>query len=58
MKVVLMIERHTPKDEERNKKRLKHNYEVLGPYWEKLVDEKGIKVKSNGWADNTGYLVT
>jgi len=58
MKAVLMIERHTPKDEERNKKRLKHNYEVMGPYWEKLVDEKGInQVGSGAWADNMGYLV-
>ena len=57
MPVVLMGEWDNPKDEERNEKRLKFGREVATPYWEKLVEEKGIKVKGGVWSDNTGHMI-
>jgi len=56
LKVVLLWEWDNPKDEERNKKRLKHGYEVVAPYLEKKREE-GIKYESSVWSDNTGHMV-
>ena len=58
MPVALIVESDKPKDEERNKKRLKFTREVFGPYWKKLVEEKGIKEESSNWSDNTGRHVS
>ena len=58
MTVVLMIEFDYPKDPERDSKRLKYGSEVIEPYWDKLVKEKGIKVESTGWSDNTGHIIS
>ena len=54
--VVLLIEWDNPRDEERNKKRLKHEWEVSDPHWIKMVKEKDIKVDSSIWAENTGHM--
>ena len=57
MSVALLIEADYPKDEERDKKRVKLSREVLMPYYEKMVEEKDIKRKMSIWSDNTGYVV-
>ena len=57
MPVLLMMEWDHPKDMERLKKQFKFNSEVWGPYWQKLIEEKGIKVESSDWSDNTGHKV-
>ena len=57
MTVVLLMEWDNPKCEERNRERLKFQSEVWSPYWKKLIEEKGIKVKSSVWSDNTGHIV-
>lgn len=56
MKVVLLFEWDNPKDEARNKKRLKHGEEVGTPYFEKKRNE-GIKYEMSLWSDNTGHMV-
>jgi hypothetical protein len=58
MSIVLLSEADYPKDEERDKKRVKFSRDVLFPYYEKMVKEKGIKVKFSLWVDNTGHLVS
>jgi len=58
MPVVGIVEWDNPKDEERNKKRLKFGREVMMPYWEKLVKEKGIKAEGGAWSDNTGHMIS
>jgi len=50
------VESDNPKDEARNKKRLKLSREVGMPYIEKKQKE-GIKLKVSGWADNTGHMI-
>lgn len=57
MPVVLLVEWDNPKCDERNKERQKYQNEVWSPYGEKLIEEKGVKVKSSGWSDNTGHIV-
>lgn len=57
MTVVLMTEHDNPKDEERNNKKRKFGTEVMRPYWEKLVEEKGIKSEGGNWSDNTGHII-
>ena len=57
MPVLLMREWDWSKDEEKREKRLKFQTEVMGPYFEKLVKEKGIKVETSNWSDNTGHKV-
>ena len=56
LKVVLLVEWDNPKDETRNKKRLKHGSEVGTPYYEKKREE-GIKWEMSGWSDNTGHMI-
>ena len=57
MPVVGIVEWDNPKDRDRNEKRLKFGSEVMMPYWEKLVKEKGIKFKGGAWSDNTGHMI-
>ena len=57
MPVVMLSEYDNPQDEERNKRKRKFSSEVMRPHWEKLLKEKGIKVESSGWSDNTGHMV-
>ena len=57
MSVVLLVEYDNPKDDERSKKMRKFGIEVMGPYWEKLVKEKDIKLEYSPWADNTGRTI-
>ena len=57
MTVVQLVEWDNPKDPERHIKQLKYWSEVIGPYWDKLVKEKGIKVESTAWSDNTGHMI-
>jgi len=56
LKVVLLLEQDDPKDEARNKKRLKYSREVEWPYHEKKREE-GVKWEITGWSDNTGHIV-
>lgn len=56
MTVVLLWEWDNPKDEARNKKRLKFDREEGAPFWEKKRKE-GIKLKMTSWSDNTGHIV-
>ena len=50
------MEWDTPKDDKRNKKRLKYDEEVGTPYYEKKREE-GIKLEITIWSDNTGHMV-
>jgi hypothetical protein len=56
MKVLLMIERETFKDEDRRKKYYEH-MDKFTPIWEKK--HEGVKFKSlGGWSDQPGCVVT
>jgi len=56
MKVLVVVESTNPKEPERNKARYKHMAEGR-PYREKLVQEKGIKVRSSGWGNGSGHML-
>ena len=56
MKVLVVTEWTNPKEPERNKARYKH-MDKGRPYREKLVQEKGIKVKGSGWTMNNGQMM-
>ena len=56
MKVLLVTEWTNPKEPERNKARYKLTDEMR-PYWEKLVQEKGIKVRTSGWGSGGGQMM-
>ena len=47
MPVIQLMECDNPKDEERKKKERKLGSEVMRPYWEKLMNEKDLKVESS-----------
>lgn len=53
----LLMEFTYPKDEERNKKRLKHEVDWMYPYYEKKIKE-GVKWKGLGLSDGTGRIVS
>ena len=56
MKVLLVAEWTNPKEPERNRAR----YRLMGewrPYHEKLVKEKGIKMKGSGWSNGSGQMI-
>jgi hypothetical protein len=57
MSVYLLMEFTCPKDEERNKKRLKHEKDWAYPYYEKKIKE-GVKWKGLGLSDGTGRIVS
>jgi len=57
MSVYLLMEFTCPKDEERNKKRLKHEVDWLYPYYEKKIKE-GVIRKALGLSDGTGRIVS
>ena len=57
MPVVQLMKWVNTKDEERRKKRYKFQDEVMRPYWDKMVEEKGIKFVGGSWSDNTGNIV-
>ena len=56
MKVLVVTEWTNPKEPERNKARYKLMDEGR-PYREKLVQEKGIKVKGSGWTIGDGQML-
>ena len=55
--IIQLFEYDISKDEERRNKGQKFGNEVMFPYWKKLIEEKGIKVESTNWSDNTGHKV-
>ena len=57
MSVVLLVEWDNPKDTARNKKRLDLEEDHMKPHLEKLINEKGIRVKVSSWTDNTGHII-
>ena len=56
MKVLIVTEWTNPKEPERNKARYKLTYE-WGPYGDKLVKEKGIKVRHSSWGISSGQMM-
>ena len=56
MKVLVVTESTNPKEPERNKARYKLGSEMR-PYREKLVQEKGIKVRVSSWSLNNGQMM-
>lgn len=56
MKVLVVTEWTNPKELERNKARYKLEAE-WGSYGEKLVKEKGIKVRFSAWSNGSGHMM-
>lgn len=56
MKVLIITEWTNPKEPERNKTRYKLGDEMR-PYRDKLVQEKGIKARFQGWSLNNGQML-
>jgi len=56
MPIGMLWEWDNPKDEERNKKRLKKSKEI-NEYFYKIAKERDIKAKSGVWADGTGHVL-
>jgi hypothetical protein len=57
MSVYLLWEWTNPKEEERNKKRLQFEVDIMYPYLEKKAKE-GVKMKPLGLTDGTGRILT
>ena len=56
MRVLVITEWTNPKEPERNKARYKLDAEGLA-YREKLVQEKGIKLRFSSWSMNNGQMM-
>ena len=56
MKVLVVTEWTNPKEPERNKARYKQDAEGVA-YNEKLVKEKGIKVRGSAWSIGDGQML-
>ena len=56
MKVLVVSESTNPKEPERNKARYKLMDEMRA-YRDKLVQEKGIKLRVSGWSLNNGQML-
>ena len=54
VKLIFLFEWDNPKNEERLEKLLKHRWENVEPYIQKLIKDKEVKVESKYWQDING----
>ena len=54
MKIAFLFEWDAPKKEDKRKKAIKYQGATLEPYWQKMAEEKQVKVETKTWQDVEG----